>query len=227
MLKIQPEVRVNEVAAVLESIVDAVAAGIVESDTKSFLHFRQIEVLGVVGWRSRILVWVSDVVDTTSTVVVVWGFDIIAAHVGGFVTDLQYPRCQFSLCDGRVCMVVAGVAFSCGTADLDLVQTAVVHVIGKLGVRVNGVVVGFDAVGVIYGKFGVVLGLHRLIDDTVDYTEGIEVKWVSRHAAVLDLQILVVEVVEESWSIVSTVRLGEEVELTGGSDLSVKLGDGV
>ena len=44
-----------------------------------------------------------------------------------------------------------------------------------------------------------------LIDDAVDYPKGVEVERVAWHATVLDLLVLVVEVIEESWSVVSTV----------------------
>ena len=44
-----------------------------------------------------------------------------------------------------------------------------------------------------------------LIDNAVNYTKRVKVERVAWHAPVLDLLVLVVEVVEESWSIVSTV----------------------
>ena len=126
-------------------------------------------------------------------------------------------------------MVVGGVAFGGSSAEGDLVETAVVHVVGKFGVRVHGVVVRLDAVRVINSKLGIMVGLDGLVDDAVDYAERVEVEWVSGHASVLDLQVLVVEVAEECWTIVAAVGLGEEVEVSCSiqvSELGIKLGDG-
>ena len=66
-----------------------------------------------------------------------------------------------------------------------------------------------------------------LIDNAVDYTKRVEVERVAWHATILDLLVLVIEVVEESWSVVSTVRLREKVEVLGGTDLRIKLRNGV
>ena len=44
-----------------------------------------------------------------------------------------------------------------------------------------------------------------LIDNAVNYTKRVKVERVAWHATVLDLLVLVVEVIEESWSVVSTV----------------------
>lgn len=56
-------------------------------------------------------------------------------------------------------------------------------------------------------------GDTQLVDDTVDYAKRVEIEWVTWHASVLNLEVLIVEIVEESWSVMSTVRLGEEVEV--------------
>ena len=66
-----------------------------------------------------------------------------------------------------------------------------------------------------------------LIDNAVDYTKRVEVERVAWHATILDLLVLVVKVVEEGRSIVSTVRLCEKVEILGGTNLRVELGNGV
>lgn len=89
----------------------------------------------------------TDVVHAAPAVVVVRRLDVVAAHVGGFVADLQYAGSQLGVRNGRVRVVVACVSFGGGAAQLDLVQAAVVHVIGEFGVVVDGVIVGFDAVG--------------------------------------------------------------------------------
>lgn len=76
----------------------------------------------------------ANIVDTASAVVVVWGLDVITAHIGSFVTDLQDTRSQLVLGDGRSGIVVACIAFGCSTTDLDLIETAIVHAVCKLGV---------------------------------------------------------------------------------------------
>ena len=73
----------------------------------------------------------------------------------------------------------------------------------------------------------VVSCLYGLVDDAVDYTQGVEVERVALHAAVLNPQVLVVEVVEERGSVVTTIRLSEEVEILGCADFGIKLGNGV
>jgi len=172
---------------------------------------------------------VADVIDSASTVVVVWGLDVVTAHVCGFVADLQLAWSQFRLGDWGINMVVGRISLRSSAAESNLVETAVVHVVRELGVRVNGIVVRLDAVGIVDSKLGVVLCLDRLIDDTVDYTERVEVHLVARHASVLDLQVLVVKVGEEGRTVVTSVRLGEEVEVSGwaqGTKFCVELGDG-
>jgi hypothetical protein len=54
-----------------------------------------------------------------------------------------------------------------------------------------------DAVGVIHGKLRVVLGLNTFVDDPVDDTQGVEVKFDAFLGAIGNFQVLFVEVVEE------------------------------
>jgi hypothetical protein len=163
----------------------------------------------------------ANIVDTAATVVVVWRLDVVTAHVGSLVADLHHTGRQLRISDWCIGIVVAGIASSCGAADFDLVKAAVVHVVGELGIVVDGVVVGFDTVGarevsqdssckyglflLVDSKLWVVSCLDRLIDDTVDYAKSVEVERVALHAAVLNSQVLVVEVIEESWSVVTTI----------------------
>lgn len=90
MLKIQPEIGVDEITSVLELVVNAVVARVVESHTQCLLHLRQIEVIRVVRWGCGIIVRVytersvnalvgcmlasltADVIDTAAAIVVVW-----------------------------------------------------------------------------------------------------------------------------------------------------------
>lgn len=69
--------------------------------------------------------------------------------------------------------------------------------------------------------------VYELINDAVDYTEGVEVKRVARHATVSNLQVLVVEVIEERRTVVPAVRLCKEIEVAWGANLGIKLGDGI
>jgi hypothetical protein len=147
VLQIKPEVRVDEVSAVLEGVVDGVGAGVVECDAEGFLNLGQVEVIGVVRRRSGVIVTVADIIDTASAVVVVRRLDVVAAHIGGFVADLKNARGQLGLCDRRVGREVACVASGCSATDLDLVETSIVHGVCKLRIRIDGVVVCFDSVG--------------------------------------------------------------------------------
>ena len=56
---------------------------------------------------------------------------------------------------------------------------------------------GLDAVGVVHSELGVVRSLNTLVDDAVDYTQGVEVKLNTLLSAVGNLLVLTVEVVEE------------------------------
>lgn len=70
------------------------------------------------------------------------------------------------------------------------------------------------------------IGLDGFIDDAVDYAERVELERVTGHAPILDLQILLVEIAKKCWSVVSSVRLGEEVKLsrrTQRPELCIKL----
>lgn len=72
------------------------------------------------------------------------------------------------------------------------------------------------------------LCLDGFIDDTVDYTEGVEVERIARHASVLDLQVLVVEVVIEGRAVMTSIGLSEEIEIPSrvkSPKLSIELGN--
>src|SRR5690242_11689852 len=112
MLQIEPKIRIDEVSRVLESIVNTVAARVIKSDAKGLLHLWQVEIVRIVRRRRWVVVWVAYVVDPASAVVVVWRFDVITAHVGSLVADLQHPRRQLSIRNRRIYMVVARIAFS-------------------------------------------------------------------------------------------------------------------
>lgn len=56
VLQVKPEVGVDEVACVLERVVDAVVAGVVEGYAEGFLDFGQVEVVWVVGGWGGVVV---------------------------------------------------------------------------------------------------------------------------------------------------------------------------
>ena len=178
------------------------------------LNLCLIEIGRVIRRWGRVVVRMADVINTTSTIVVVRRFDVIATHVCRLVADLLHAWGQFFLGDRGIGVIVAGVAFGSGAAKTNLVEASVEHVVCKLGIRIDGVVVCFDTVGIIDGKLRIILGLNGLINDTIDYTERVELERVARHAPVLDFQILVVEVAVECRTVVTSVRLSEKIEFS-------------
>lgn len=83
----------------------------------------------------------------------------------------------------------------------------------------------YDLGLLVHGKFWIVTCLNRLVDDAINYAQRVEVERVALHAAILNPQVLVVEVVEERGSVVTTIRLSEEVEILRRTDLGIELGD--
>lgn len=81
------------------------------------------------------------------------------------------------------------------------------HVEGVLHEGIDCVVDSLDAVGVVYGKLGVVGGLDLLIDDTIDYAKCVHLDLNTSFRAVLDLLVLLVEVVVESWAIMTSITM--------------------
>lgn len=54
-----------------------------------------------------------------------------------------------------------------GSAIFDLVLATIWHFVGKFCVRVDGIVVCFDAICVVDGKFGIIFCLYRYINYSV------------------------------------------------------------
>ena len=67
------------------------------------------------------------------------------------------------------------------------------------------VVVSLDSVGVVDSKLRVVRSLNLLVDDTVDYAKSVHLNLNTSARAILDLLVLLVEVVVETWAIVPSV----------------------
>ena len=198
-LQVVDEVRVDEVAGLLEGVVN-LAIGVLSVvcvDAEGGLGGRQVEEVLEVGGRGGVFVRVADVVDAAARVRVVGAFDVVAAHVLRFGAD---------------CLV--GERGSVGLiAVADLIQTAVGHGKCKILIGIDRVVDCFDSIGVVVGHDRVVGGLDHLVNNAVDYAERVEVKEFAFVGAVGNLFILLVEVVEEGWAIVASVRLGKEIEL--------------
>lgn len=109
------------------------------------------------------LIRMSYIIHSSSAVVVVRRLDIITAHVCSLITNLQNSWGQLNSGDGSINVVIASVAFSRCSAKLDLVLAAVKHVIGEFGVRVDGVVVCLDTVGIVHRKLRIPFGLYGFI----------------------------------------------------------------
>lgn len=202
ILQIQPKIRIYKIPRILKRIVNPIITRVIQRNAQRLLHFSQIQILGVVRRGRGIVVAVPDIVHASAGVVVVRRLDVVATHVCGFVADLQNAGGELCRSDLRVDVVEAGVAL-CGCAAVcDLVEASVDHFVGEFGVGVDGGVVGFYAVGVVCGEFGVVSGLDGFVDDAVDYAEGVEGHGVALGAAVLDRLVLLVEVVEECGAVI-------------------------
>lgn len=86
---------------------------------------------------------------------VVSTLNVVAAHRLSFAADRKDRGSRF----GGDWRAVVKVAIGSGcTASFNLGQTAARHVVGKLGIGIDGIVVGLDAVGVVDSKFVVVFG---------------------------------------------------------------------
>jgi hypothetical protein len=156
---------------------------------------------------------VTDIVGSTIAVEVVRSLDVVTAHACCFAADALDARGELLLSNVRVRVVICAVAAGCNAAESNLVLASAEHVVGEFGVRVDGVVVRFDAVGVVDGKLWVILFLRDGVDDAVDYTQRVEVELVAWLGSILDLLVFIVKVAVEGWAVVAAVRLGEEIEV--------------
>jgi len=210
-LEVFEKVGINEITGLLEGEVDVVVrlCGVVRVDTKSFLRGRQVKIVDKVGRWSRINVRMTNVIHTAAAEEVVWALDVVSAHILSFCTDCLTSKC------GLVHL----------EAQTYLVQTAIGHVQCKLHVVVYRVIDCLDSVCVVDGKLWVIRSLNVLIDDTIDYCEGVELHSLASLISCLDSGILLVEIVEESWTIVTAIGLGCEIE-GGGLHFRVELWQG-
>ena len=168
-LKVGLENGVDEIARGLESICNGgVGLGIVKVDTDGLLCLCGVKEVDKVAVRSGVVVRVADVVNTAATVGIIGAFDIVTAHIGRLSADV------FADGGGTVGL----------TAVVNLVEATVAHEAGEFHVVVNCLVDSLNAVGIVDSKFRVVWGLNGFVNDTVDYTKGVEVEFDSLAGAV-------------------------------------------
>ncbi len=117
------------------------------------LYVWQIQVVGEVSRWCGIVVWMPNIVHSSTTICVIWTFNVVTAHITSFSAD---------------CLTREGGAVGL-VAIADLIQAAVDHECCKLGIGVHGIVIRLDTVRVVDGKFGIVRSLNVLINDAIDY----------------------------------------------------------
>ena len=144
-----------------------VGGGVVQVHTDGALHVSLVEIWCQVGWGSRVIRGMADIVGTAAaeamreSVVtlrlesrgrhlrVVNALDVVTAHGLRFAADREDRR--VGVRRDRSAVVVLSIC-SGVTASLDLVLAAVRHGVCKLGILVNCVVVRLDAVRVVDGE---------------------------------------------------------------------------
>lgn len=198
VLEVGDELRVDEVARVGEARVDQTRGRrrVIKVHAEGLLRAGLVEVIDKVSGRGGIFVRMADIVDAATTEGVVGPFDEVP-------TDVRRG--------GAGGLAVDGGAVGLGAVG-DVVGAAAGDGVGEFHEVVDGVVDGFDAVGVVDGEFGVVGGLDGFVDDAVDDAEAVEGEGGAVRGAVGDGLILVVEVVIENGAIVAAVGFRPEVE---------------
>lgn len=210
VLEVSDELRVDEVARVGEAREDQTRRRrrVIEVHAEGLLRAGLIEVIDKVSGRGGIVVRVADIVDATTAEGIVGPFDEATADVCGA---------------GAVGLAVDSSAVDLGAVG-DVVGAAAGDGVGEFHEVVDGVVDGFDAVGVVDGEFGVVGGLDSFVDDAVDDAEAVEGERGAVRGAIGDGLILVIEVVVEDGAVMAAVGFGPEVE-DFGFDKSIELGE--
>lgn len=88
MLKIREEIRIDKVAGMLELKVDVVVGvSVVRAHADGFLYISLIEILDEEVGSRGVSVWMTDVVDTPTAVVVVRRLDVVTTHIRSFLTS--------------------------------------------------------------------------------------------------------------------------------------------
>ena len=96
----------------------------------------------------------ADIVGSASAIEIVRTFNVVTTHVLCLSADR-----------------LIGKRRSVGlVAELDLLQTAIMHVQSELHIVVDCIVDRFDSVRVVVREFWIVRRLDHFIDDSVDYT---------------------------------------------------------
>lgn len=138
----------------------------------------------------------SNVIGPTAAEFIIWLFDIRSALVSRLHTD-------------DLANISAAVDL---IALADLVLTAAWHDVGKFHVVVDGVVHGFDSVGIVDGKLRVTRYLDGFIDDTIPNTKRVEDERDAFFGPCFDGFIMLEEVFVKGWAVVPPVRLSPQVK---------------
>lgn len=141
----------------------------------------------------------ADIVHTTARKLVVRSFNVVSTHVLGFGAD-------------GVVNEVGAVGLP---TEIDLVEAPVRHVEREFDVVVYGVVVRFDAVCVVDCELRIPGRLYGFVDDAVANAESVHGEESAVHRPVRNHLVLLVEVVEESGTVMAAVALGPEIEFSG------------
>lgn len=159
------------------------------------LYISCVEVVDEVLWWRRIIIRVSDVVNTTAGICVIWTFDKVAAYCGSLRT------CRETVRGGEVCL----------GAVLNVVRTSARDGHSRFHEVVDRFVDGFDTVGVMDGKLRIIRSLDELIDDTIADAEGVEIKAGSIYGTILNALVLIIEIVEKYGTVMTACS---KLELT-------------
>lgn len=185
VLEILEEAVVDEIPSGLESIVNVIVGlCVIDTHTQCILHLSHIQEIREVLRGSGVITRMSDVIGASARILVVRALDIVSAHVLGLRAESLGSE-----------VVLTG--FSGFAAVLDVFETAAAHVQSELHVVVDGVIDGFNAVGVVDGEFRVMGCLDGLIDDAVSDTQSVKVEFDAGNGSIGDELVLVIEVVEE------------------------------
>ena len=136
----------------------------------------------------------TDIIDTSFTRgVVVGALHVVTAHVRGFGTDRLSAECA----------LVRIVTVS------NLVEAPVGHMGSEVHVVEDRVIDPFDAIGVVGGKQWVVRSLDVFINYAVDDAQIDKIERLARRGTVLNELVLLIEVVVESWTVMTTITVSE------------------
>ena len=198
-LQIFDEIWICEIARHLKGIADLVVRlRIIEIDTQGVLDIGFIKIIIEVLGRCGIIIRMTDVVHAPTTKHVVRLFDVGATLISGL---LAIELADFS---GAVDL----------TASVHLSKASVEgHVAGELHVLIDGFVDELNTIAIVLGEFGVVRRLSVKVKDPITNPKGIEDELCPVRRSVPDHFILLIEIIKESWTVMTAVGFCPEIEL--------------